>query len=187
MDQKKEKELIKRIRDGEPQAFSILVGQYQQPVYSLILQIVSSHEDAEELTQDAFVKAFNKLGSFRGDSGIFTWLYRIAYNTAISATRKRKTVFYDFDDKSLNNIPDEVVDEMLNREEDEKLLRIMKIAIEKLRPEEKALITLYYLQGRPINEIAKIMKLTTDNIKVKLFRTRRKIALFINRSKNETR
>lgn len=182
MDQKTEKELIKRIRDGEPQAFSILVGQYQEPLFNLILQIVSSPEDAEELTQDAFVRAFQKLGSFRGDSGIFTWLYRIAYNTAISAARKRRAVYYDFDDKVLNNIPDEVVDEMLNREDDEKLLHSMKAAIEKLRPEEKALITLYYLQGRSVCDIATIMKLTTDNVKVKLFRTRKKIALLINRS-----
>ncbi len=182
MDQQKEKELIKRIRDGEPQAFSILVGHYQQPLYNLILQIVSSPEDAEELTQDAFVKAFKKLGSFRGDSGIFTWLYRIAYNTAISAARKRKTVFHDFDDKTMNNIPDELVDEVLNREEDETLLHSMKVAIEQLRPEEKALITLYHLQGRSVCEIATIMKITNDNVKVKLFRTRKKIALLINLS-----
>ena len=182
-----EKEIIKRIRDGETKAFSALLCQHQDAVFSLIVHIVSSREDAEELTQDVFVKAFKKISSFRGDSAIFTWLYRIAYNTAISATRKRKQVFIDLEEKVLNNIPDEVVDDLLNFEHDEKLLQMMKEAIEKLKPEEKAMISLYYSQGRPINEIAKITKLSPENIKVKLFRTRKKIAVYIKQVQDETR
>jgi RNA polymerase sigma-70 factor, ECF subfamily len=182
-----EKELIKRIRDGETEAFSELLNQHQDAVYSLIVQIVSSREDAEELTQDVFIKAFKKINSFRGESSISTWLYRIAYNTAISATRKRKLNFMNLEEKSLNNIPDDVVDELLNHEDDEKLLQAMKEAVEKLKPEEKAMISLYYSQERPINEIAKIMKLSPENIKVKLFRTRKKIAVYIKQVQDETR
>jgi RNA polymerase sigma-70 factor (ECF subfamily) len=182
-----EKELIKRIQDGETGAFSALLHQHQDAVFSLIVQIVSSREDAEELTQDVFIKAFKKINSFRGDSAISTWLYRIAYNTAISATRKRKQVFINLEEKNLNNMPDEVVDELLNLENDEKLLQNMKEAIEKLKPDEKALISLFYMQGRPVNEIASITKLTPENVKVKLFRTRKKIAVLINQAQYEAR
>ena len=187
MNSDNEKELIRHIKNGKPEAFSVLVHLHQDAVFSLIQQIVSSPEDAEELTQDVFIKAFKKIGSFRGESAFATWLYRIACNTAISATRKRKWNFMNLEDKALNNIPDEVVDELLDRENDEKLLQNITEAIQKLKPDEKALISLYYSQGKPVNEIAGITKFSPENVKVKLFRTRKKIALYINQAQDETR
>jgi RNA polymerase sigma-70 factor, ECF subfamily len=107
---------------------------------------VSSREDAEELTLDVFVKAYQKINSFRGESANSTWLYRIAYNTAISAIRRKKPIFLYLDEKTINEIPDEMVDEVLSRDHDEKLLQSLQQAIGKLDPEEKALISLYYTQ-----------------------------------------
>ncbi len=187
MDSVIEKELINRIRNGEPEAFSKLLQQHQLKVHSLIIQIVSSQEDAEELTQDVFVKAYQKIRSFRGESAISTWLYRIAYNTAISAVRKKKPVSFNLDEKTINRIPDQVVDEILNQENDEKLLDSIKQAVQKLLPEEKALLFLYYTQGKPVKEVATIMKLSEGNVKVKLFRIRKKIVFTIKQQQNETR
>ena len=180
-----EKGLIHRIRNGEPEAFSELLHQYQHKVHALIFQIVSSREDAEELTQDVFVKAYQKIGSFRGESAISTWIYRIAYNTAISAIRRKKPVFLNLDEKTISEIPDEMVDEVLSSDHDEKLLQSIQQAIRKLIPEEKALISLFYTKGRSIKEIASIMKLSVENVKVKLYRTRRKIVWIINQAQNE--
>jgi RNA polymerase sigma-70 factor (ECF subfamily) len=185
MEHLNETDLVKRVLDGEPRAFSVLINRYQRPVHSLIRQIIPVSEDAEELTQDVFVKAFTKLNSFRGGSSLSTWLYRIAYNTAISFTRKRKLLYPDFEDKILNNIPDETVDELLDRENDEELMRRMEAAVERLSPEDKALISLYYTQDKSVSEVAAITALTPENVKIKLFRTRKKIVFLINNDKYE--
>ncbi len=181
-----EKGLINRIRNGEPEAFAEFLHHHHHTVHSLIFQMVSSREDAEELTQDVFIKAYQKINSFRGESAISTWLYRIAYNTAISAVRKKKPIFLPLDENTNHHIPEAVVDEILNRDHDEQLLQSIKQAIDKLNPEEKGLISLYYTQGRPVKEIATIMKLTKANVKIKLFRIRKKIVIFTNQTHNET-
>jgi len=175
-----EKDLVKHILDGETQMFSQLLKRYQRPVHSLIRQIIPCREDAEELTQDVFIKAYNSLGKFRGDCSLSTWLYRIAYNTAISATRKNKFYFPDIDDNFLNNIPDDVVDNILEKTEDEKLLQKLESAVDKLDIEGKTLISLYYTEDKPVNEIAEIMQLSPENVKVKLFRTRKKLVFLTN-------
>lgn len=84
MENKDEQIIIKRILEGETAIFSHFVEQYSHSVYSMIVRIVQSREDAEELSQDAFLKAFSKLETFKGDCSFSTWLFRIAYNTGIS-------------------------------------------------------------------------------------------------------
>jgi RNA polymerase sigma-70 factor, ECF subfamily len=185
MDTYNEQDFIVRILDGDTQAFAVLLKRYQRPVHSLIRQVVHCKEDAEELTQDVFVKAFRKLGSFKGDSSLSTWLHRIAYNTAIDATRKQKLFFPDFDEKELNNLADETVDELLSRENDEALLLRLEKAVERLSPEDKALITLYYTEEKSVNEVAAIAGLTPDHTKVKLHRARKKLVLLLNQNHNE--
>lgn len=185
MEHPSETDLVKRILDGEPQAFSVLLRRYQRPVHSLIRQIVYSREDAEELTQDVSVKAFTKLCSFRGGSSLSTWLYRIAYNAAISSTRKQKPLYPEFDEKMLGNIPDEAVDELLNKEHDEALMQRMEAALERLHPADRALISLYYSEERSISEVSAITALSPENVKVKLFRIRKKIVFLINNPGHE--
>ncbi len=180
MEQLNEPDLIARVLDGEPRAFSVLIKRYQRPVHSLIRQIIPNSEDAEELTQDVFVKAFTSLKSFRGGSCLSTWLYRIAYNTAISYTRKRRLLYSEIDENFLNKIPDEQADEILDRENDEALMQQIEAAVEKLNPEDKALISLYYVQKRPVKEISAITDLTPENVKIKLYRVRKKIVFLIN-------
>lgn len=177
---KDESQLIRRILDGEPQAFSALVKRYQRPLFSLVGQIVGCREDVEEITQDVFVKAFTKLDTFQGGSSLSTWLHRIAYNTAISATRRKKLPRMDFDEGVLNHIPDTQVDELLNREEDEKLMQHMENAIEQLPAEDRALLSLYYTQQKSVSEVAAITGCSSENVKIKLYRMRKKIAFLIN-------
>jgi len=175
-----EKDLIQSILDGNTQAFSVLLKRHQRPIHALIRQIVSNREDAEELTQDVFIKAFSKLDSFKGSSSLSTWLYRIAWNTAVSATRKKRLVYPEFNENQFADLPDETVDEVLEKENDEAQLQRLERAIERLQPEEKALITLYYNQNKPLTEVALILNLSPDNAKVKLHRTRKKIVLLLN-------
>jgi RNA polymerase sigma-70 factor, ECF subfamily len=180
MENLNEQDLIQSILDGNTQAFSVLLKRYQRPIHSLIRQIVSNREDAEELTQDVFIKAFRKLDSFKGGSTLSTWLYRIAWNTAISETRKKRLVYPEFDENQFANLPDETVDEVLEKENDELQLQRLEKAIDRLNPEEKALISLYYSESKSLTEVALILNLSADNAKVKLHRTRKKIVLLLN-------
>ena len=181
MENPDEANYIKRILEGETSLFSYFLERYSRSIHSLIARIIPSREDAEELTQDTFVKAFRKLNTFKGDCSFSTWLFRIGYNTAISATRKRKIVFPVIDDSLLENISDEEVDMVFGDEEDEVRLQKLEAAMTKLTVEEKTLITLYYTEDKPVSEIAFMLELTTDNVKVRLFRVRKKLYVLMTK------
>jgi len=172
---------IKRILEGETNLFSVFLERYSRSIHSLIVRIIPSNEDAEELTQDTFLKAFRKLDTFKGECSFSTWLFRIAYNTAISATRKKKYIFPVIDDSMVENVSDDTMDLVFGDDEDENRLQLLEEAIAKLNVEEKTLITLYYSENKSIAEIAGMMELTTDNVKVKLFRVRKKLYVLMNK------
>lgn len=149
---------------------------------SMIVRIVASQEDAEELTQDTFLKAFRHLSSFKAESNFSTWIYRIAYNTAISAVRKKKYDLFDMDDTLLANISDEQIDDTLNDESEVQIAKLNK-AMKKLDADERAVITLFYMEDKPISEIALILGMTESNTKVKLHRIRKKLYVLITNEK----
>lgn len=166
--------IIRRILNGETSLYEYFLNTYGQQVFNLIVRIVVSQEDAEELVQDTFLKAFQHLASFKGNSSFSTWIYSIAYNTAISHARKKKFDTLNMDDTLLANISDQQVDDVLNEEGEEQIVKLNK-AIEQLNSDERALITLFYHEEKPLNEVAIILGLTESNAKVKLHRIRKKI------------
>lgn len=184
MDNREELQIIQRICEGETNLFSIFLHRYSSAVYSLIVRIASSKEDAEELTQDVFLKAFKKLNTFKGKSSFLTWLYRIAYNTAISAVRKNRQKIFYIDEIMIDKVPNEDVDVLFEKDENEDLLNKLQIVLEKLNTEEKMLVMLYYSKGEKINDIATIMNLSSDNVKIKLYRVRKKLYFLMNNSKD---
>ena len=117
-----ERHIIQRILRGETALYEHFLNTYGQQVFILVARIVSNQEDAEELTQDVFLKAFQHLSSFKGTSSFSTWIYSIAYNTAISNARKKKFDTFVMDDTLLANISDTQVDEALNDEGESVLL-----------------------------------------------------------------
>lgn len=161
-------------------SFSVFLDRYSRPLYVLIVQIVGCPEDAEELVQDVFLKAFRCLDSYKGECRFSTWLYRIAYNAAVSATRKKKQEFLYIEEGTINNVPDEKADETLCPTDDEERTAKLMQAIDLLNVEEKALITLFYFEEKSIEEIGEVLKLSSGNVKVKLHRTRKKIYLLMN-------
>lgn len=166
--------ITQRILNGETALYEYFLNAYGQQVFTLIVRIVINQEDAEELTQDTFIKAFQHLSSFKGNSSFSTWIYSIAYNTAISHARKKKFDTFAMDDALLANISDQQVDEALNEEGEEQILKLNR-AIEQLNSDERALITLFYHEEKPLTEVALILGLTESNAKVKLHRIRKKI------------
>ena len=166
MEQKDESYYIKRILEGETEHFSVFLDRYSRPLYALIVQIVGCHEDAEELLQDVFLKAFRHLNR--------------AYNAAISATRKKKQELLYIEENTINNVPDDVADSVLARAEDEEQVDRLSRAIDQLNGEEKALITLFYYEEKSLEEIGEVLKISISNVKVRLHRTRKKICVLMN-------
>ncbi len=180
MDPRDEAQYIKRIVDGETELFSVFLDRYGRPLFSLVVQIVGNPEDAEELVQDTFLKAFRALSGYKGDCRFSTWLYRIAYNVALSSVRKRKYEFLYIEENMINNVPDEAADSVLGMSDNEERIAELIQAIDRLTPEEKALITLYYYEEKSLEEASEILGLTLSNAKVRLHRTRKKLYVLMN-------
>lgn len=175
-----ESNIITRILSGKTNEFTYFLDKYGQQVYNLIVRIVKSEADAEELTEDTFMKCFEKLSSFNEKSSFSTWLYRIAYNTAISFTRKKELEVNVYDENIWNILSDTEVDDTMDNESEENILKLQK-ALTQLSPDERALITLFYEQGKSIQDIQQILNVKESFIKVKLYRTRKKLYVLMKK------
>ena len=175
---KEEAHIIKEILNGKTEQYEYFLDRYGQQVFVLVDRIVSCQEDAEELTQDVFLKAFQQLSSFKAESSFSTWIYRIATNLAISAVRKKRNDVLRLDDSVFANLSDTQVDEALEDDSEEQMERLQQ-AMNQLEADERALITLYYLEEKPLAEVAFILGMTEGNAKVKLHRIRKKLYVFI--------
>ena len=174
-----EKELIARILDGHAEDFGYFLERYSHEAFAIVVRLVPQQEDAEELVQDAFVRAFNRLETFEGRSSFSTWICRIAYTTAISWLRKRRMRYLSIDDNT--KLTDTEVDEAFD---DESLIEDLTRAIALLRPDEQTLITLYYYDNRPLNDIAYILDVEPNTLATRLHRIRRKLYLLMKHGTN---
>jgi len=171
-------ELVKRVQNGDKAAFDILVKKYQQKVVNLVSRFVSDHSECYDVAQDTFIKAYRALDKFRGDSQFYTWLYRIAANTAKNhlATRSRKSPAYsvDVDDAEYydgeSGLKDQTTPENLLLTEEIK--RTVYSAIEKLPEDLKSAITLRELEGLSYDEIAEVMDCPIGTVRSRIFRAR---------------
>ena len=166
---------IEKIKQGDTAAFATLVDKHKDMVFTICVKIVRKAEDAEELAQDVFLKVYEKLESFRGDARFSTWLYRIAYNAAISKTRKRRLEVEALDDFTINNYSVDDVKEELQTIDKEEQQVLLKKAMESLSDDDYLIIKLFYLKELPVKDISEITGLSQANIKVKLHRIRKKM------------
>lgn len=176
--------LIARILDGRVRDYGYFLERYGDEVLALVSRIVPRQSDAEDIVQDVFVKAYDKLATFNRQAGFSTWLFRIAYNAAISWTRKQKLSYVAIDERVV--VDDAVVDDALSADTEERIERL-EAAIEKLKPEEKMLITLFYFDDKRHSEIAYIMGIDEGNVSIKLHRIRKKLYLLMEGRINERR
>ncbi len=181
-----EPHIISEILAGKVRRYDTIVDRYSHQVFSLIVRVVQNAEEAEELTQDTFLKAFQNLTRFHGDSSFSTWLYRIAYNTALTAARKQQVPMVNFEAESLADLSDAKVDEMLDDPNPtERMLNRLQCAIDMLSPEERVIVTLFYLEDRPIAEISRIVGIKEGTLKVRLLRIRKKLYLLITQMQDD--
>jgi len=178
IEMKKEEELtlIKRIIDGEESLFNRFVIEYSPRVLSVVRGVLNNREDAEEIAQDVFVKAYFSLKSFRGDCSFSTWLYRIAYNMAISKIRQKKSSFIQIDNLP---IPDDRISASEKVSEQEDLQKQLNILLEELLPSDRFMILSFYMHQKSIAEIAEITGMSESNVKVRLHRIKKRMGLIL--------
>ena len=171
-----EDELIRQALDGHSEAYGRLVERYQDRLYSAMLHIVGSADEAEDVVQDSFVQAYIKLNTFQGNSRFFTWLYRIAFNNALSRRRRRRT------DMSIEQSREASGGEPEDRHEapDEPMLRderiaMVKAAMRRLTEEHRNILVLREMQDMPYEDIAEILEINIGTVRSRLSRARNQL------------
>jgi RNA polymerase sigma-70 factor, ECF subfamily len=164
---------IQQVLDGETSSFTCLVDKYKDMVFTVCYRILRQREDAEDAAQVSFMKAFNNLHAFEGNSKLSTWLYTIAYRTAISKSQLKKidTVNEDFHIDIATDESFPQLDELKSQEQQ----YYVKKAIEELPEIAGVIISLYYMDDSSIQEIVEITGLSESNVKVKLHRARKQL------------
>ena len=175
MSSTKDQIYIDEVLQGNTSSYNYLVNNYKDMVYTIAVKIVRNREDAEEVAQDSFIKAFQKLNSFKGESKFSTWLYTIVYRTAISKIRKNTIETTDIDEFVTNNHSVDFSFPQMDLLKAEEQKKYVKHAIDSLPELDALLITLFYLNENTFDEIIEITGLTKTNIKVRLFRARKKL------------
>jgi RNA polymerase sigma-70 factor (ECF subfamily) len=166
-------EVIPRILQGEHQAYAILVERYQNFVFTIVMRYVKSREDAEEVAQDVFIKAYRSLADFRGTSKFSTWLYTIATTTSLTFLRKKKLDVHSLDQEHVFERAENIEGGMsANQIEQKNRSQMVNEAIQLLNPDDAQILTLFYKGEQTLEEIAEILGKETNAVKVQLHRAR---------------
>jgi RNA polymerase sigma-70 factor (ECF subfamily) len=179
-------ELVARTQAGDPRAFDELVVKYSPRLYGLVYNMTSNHEDANDLLQDVFAKAFRSINGFRGKSSFYTWIHSIAVNMTINFLKKRGRRFQmSLDDVDLNIQNDKEFIELTAtsspvREADlGELQQKLNEAMQKLSPEHRAVVTMFDIQGMPHAEISKILGVSEGTVRSRLFYAHRQLQAYL--------
>lgn len=166
-------EIISKVLSGDQQAYSLLVGRYQNFVFTLVLRFVKSREDAEEVAQDVFIKAYRALADFKGASKFSTWLYTIVNTTSLSFLRKKKLEVHSLDNERVFEVADSIDSGMqANLIEARSRVDMVNRAITLLGGDDAEIITLFYKGEQSLEEIAQILGIEPNTAKVRLHRAR---------------
>ncbi len=180
MDQPSDLELVQQVRGGNRQAFTELMRRYQHRVYWTARRIVGSHDDADDIAQETFIKAYLSLGDFRGDASFFTWLYRIAVNLSLNAVRKQQLVSYLRQSELLERFLPQQGDPSSDLEQKEMESTLLR-AIQELPEKQKAVFVMRYFDELSYEEISQILKTSVGGLKANYFHALKKIQEFMKR------
>ncbi len=171
-----ETELIAQVLAGKQSAYAELIKRHQRYVFTLALRMVKNREDAEEVTQDCFIKAYRGLANFEQKSKFSTWLYRIVFTTAMTHLRKKKPLTDSIDEEdTLIQLSNVGTDELSDQVERRSKYVYLHQAISQLLPDDAAIITLFYQGEQSLEEIGKALQMDPNTIKVKLHRARQRL------------
>jgi RNA polymerase sigma-70 factor, ECF subfamily len=169
-------EIISRVLKGEQNAYAELVNRYQAYVFTLVVRMIKTREDAEEVAQDVFIKAYRSLADFRGESKFSTWLYTIANTSSITFLRKKKLDVHSLDNEKVFEVADSKDSGFrANLVEQKSRVNMVNEAIAMLSPDDAEIITLFYKAEQNLEEISRILRLETNTVKVRLHRARTRL------------
>ena len=176
MEKVNDQHYINAVIEGDTNAFAVLVDRYKGIVFSLSLKMLQNREEAEEAAQDTFIKIYKSLNRFNGASKFSTWVYKITYNNCLDRLKKQKRNRHvvainestEHEVKSLINILDTI--------EESERKQVIQDCLNLLTAEESFLLTLYYFNENSLKEISEIIGINDNNVKIKLFRSRKKLA-----------
>ncbi|MEJ1296409.1 MAG: RNA polymerase sigma factor RpoE [Candidatus Sedimenticola sp. (ex Thyasira tokunagai)] len=177
-ERKVDQELVERVQRGDKKAFDLLVLKYQQKVMNLVSRYIRDASETQDVAQEAFIKAYRALPGFRGDSAFYTWLYRIAINTAKNhlVARKRRPPGSDIDAEMAEQLDSGIrLKEMATPEHhalESELADTVRLAIDELPQDLRTAITLRELEGLSYEEIAKAMECPVGTVRSRIFRAR---------------
>jgi len=173
---------INKVINGDASAFAYLVDTYKNMVFSLAYKMTKNKEEAEEVSQDTFIKAFKNLSNFKGDSKFSTWLYRICYHTTLDAIKKNKKNNYTFEINEVTYNQIQSVETILQGIERKERSLIMDKCLMKLPDEERSILWMFYYDELSLKEIIEVTNLSEANLKVKLHRARKKLLTIVEKN-----
>ena len=169
-------DIISRVIKGDQQAYAELVNRYQNYVFTLALRFTKNREDAEEVAQDIFVKAYRSLADFKGTAKFSTWLYTIVYTTSITFLRKKKLEVHSLDNEKVFELADSQDSGFsANQVEQKSRVSMVNHAIAMLSHDDAQIITLFYKGEQTLEEIGLILGLDPNTAKVRLHRARQRL------------
>ena len=174
--------IIKDVLKGNTQAFAQLVDKYQQYAFTLALRLIPNREDAEEIAQDSFVKAYRYLADFRQESKFSTWLYTIIQRNAISFLRKKQINIQSIENKDFQQQESNNSFQILQSKTEKQMINQ---ALSLLKPEDASILSLFYLQEQSLEEIGQVLSIESGAAKVRLFRARQKLRQIIESNFSE--
>jgi RNA polymerase sigma-70 factor (ECF subfamily) len=180
-------ELVRRVQGGNLPAYDELVRRYQERIYATLYHMTSNHEDASDLAQESFIKAFQAIRSFKGDSSFFTWLYRIAVNKTINFLKQRRNRGHmSLNDLDLNAEHDPALVALISDKTPRRDLNLMELqeklnaALLKLSEHHRLVVTLHDIQGLSHEQISKIMDCNVGTVRSRLFYARQQLQGFLS-------
>lgn len=182
MSQNLDQHYIEQALNGDTKAYAVLIDQYKHMVYTMAAQIVKNKEDAEEVAQDVFLKAFKALNSYKGDAKFSTWLYKIAYYRSLDYLKKRQRRISTTAIDVSREYSISALDGEMDRMEVQEKQQMVKKAIQKLPEDDGVLITLHYYEELSLKEISEVMGHSPNALKVRLHRARKRLADLLKRT-----
>jgi RNA polymerase sigma-70 factor, ECF subfamily len=170
---------INLVMKGDTNAFAVLVDRYKDMVFTLSLKMLREREEAEEVSQDTFLKIYRSINKFNGESKFSTWIYKVTFNTCLDRLKKNKRLrivagldeFTEQEALSLINV--------LHSIEDKERKQMIQDCLNSLPGEDGFLLALYYFEEQSLEEIAKIISITPNNVKIRLYRGRKKLSALL--------
>lgn len=173
MKNREEQAYIDQVKKGDLASYTYLVDKYKNMAFTIAMRIMGNSQDAEDVAQESFIKAYLQIAGFEGKSKFSTWLYTIVYRTAVSKLQQGKLKFMPIDEELSEHYAYDHSSTVIDHLQVAEREKFVKEAISRLPKAESVVVTLFYLNENSVEEITEITGLSTSNVKVKLFRARK--------------